>query len=137
MQVPSLIIFFLISTLYLLQAFKPCITVTTMKVAPNKNSRSPSNGVPLNLGLQVWVNRLHYMPLPTLRPYTMVDEGSDCAHLGEGWVVVRTHAEKVIDHQGNKKRTVDCVTTIVTGAGTSRRMYMALESTMRSIILVK
>jgi hypothetical protein len=54
----------------------------------------------------------------------MIDEGSDCAHLGGGWYILQTHDERVIDHEENEKCTVDCATTIVTGGGNSRRIFM-------------
>jgi hypothetical protein len=96
-----------------------------MKVVQRKNCKSLKNGVPPNLERQIRANKIRYMPLPSQRPYTMVDEGSDCAHLGDGWVVIKTHDETVIDHEGSEKHTVDCATTIVTGGGNSRRVYMA------------
>ena len=64
---------------------------------------------------------LRVLKLPETSPYTMIDEGSDVAILGDSWCVINRHNRFGYDHDNDLKEYVDCISTLYTGGGTTGR----------------
>ena len=64
------------------------------------------------------------MEFPEHGPYTVLDNGSDIATLGQGWKIITKHSKDrdVFDEKDNRQQLVDAIATLLIPTGERTRL---------------